>query len=533
VLARDRVGIRPLFYTLAKQRLYFASEIKAIFTQLEIERRINIQGLSEIFCYWAPLEPHTVFDGITQLPPGNLLVVERGKVVVSRYWDWSFPEERSHEKYSMEEYAEQLREHLISAVKLRLRADVPVGAYLSGGLDSSIITSLIKNYTDTPLRTFSLEFEDEEFDESKYQTELVRYLKTQHTRILCKKTDIQEVFPRVIWHTESPILRTAPTPLMLLSEEVRRAGYKVVLTGEGSDEVMAGYDIFKEARIRRFWARSPESRLRPRILERLYPYLKYSPTRNAYSQSFFKRGMEYVNTPFFAHVPRWKTTQRTRQFFSDSICNELNNDSRFEDIADRLPAQIMNWQPLNRDQYIEAHTLMSGYLLSSQGDRVALANSVEGRFPFLDHKFIEFASKLPIRYKMMGLNEKFLLKKAMQGLLPEKIRVRTKQPYRAPDSRSFFSNGKTVDYVEDLLSAERIKKVGYFNHEAVAKLVNKCKSEKAIGFSDNMAFVGILSTMLVDDMFLSGTVKTEFKNQNTSNIVGSISNNKVYDIGRV
>jgi len=167
-----------------------------------------------------------------------------------------------------------------------------------------------------------------------------------------------------------------------------------------------------------------------------------------------------------------------------------------------LPEAIDSWKPLNRDQYIEAHTLMSGYLLSSQGDRVAMANSIEGRFPFLDHRVIEFANRLPLRYKIMGLNEKYLLKRAMKGIIPESIRSRSKQPYRAPDSQSFFDDGKPAEYVGYLLGEERIRQAGYFDSQAVGRLMNKCRKGRAIGFADNMAFTGILSTMLLDEMYI-------------------------------
>jgi asparagine synthase (glutamine-hydrolysing) len=392
---------------------------------------------------------------------------------------------------------------LIDAVRLQLRADVPVGAYLSGGLDSSVVTTIIKNFSNTPLRTFSVTFEDAEFDESMHQRNMVEYLGTNHTAVHCTATDIGAAFPRTIWHTETPIVRTAPTPLMLLSARVRAEDYKVVLTGEGADEVFGGYDIFKEAKIRRFWARAPQSKMRPRILERLYPYLKHSPTSGrAFTQKFFSEGLEHKDKPFFAHIPRWTTTRRIWKFFSPELRESLSSFDPYAAIECTLPPDIKRWLPLGRDQYIEAHTLMSGYLLCSQGDRVAMANSVEGRFPFLDHRLIEFANRLPPRYKLMGLTEKYLLKKAMKGLLPEAIRTRTKQPYRAPDSQSFFCNGVPLDYVAELLSESRLRKAGYFDPKSVAKLAEKCRAGRAIGFADNMAFVGVLSAMLVDDMFI-------------------------------
>ncbi|MCU7845673.1 MAG: asparagine synthase (glutamine-hydrolyzing) [Candidatus Thiodiazotropha sp. (ex Monitilora ramsayi)] len=506
VIARDRAGIRPLFYTEVGGRIYFSSEVKSLFSLPDIPRKINVKALQEIFTFWSTLPPNSLFEGVRTLAPGSLMLIERGEKKIIKYWDWDFSAEGIDHNRSADDWAEELRSLMIDSVRLQLRADVPVGAYLSGGLDSSVITSLIKNYTDTPLRTFSIGFEDEEFDESGFQKELVDYLGTNHSHVMCKRSDIGEAFPRVIWHTETAIVRTAPTPLMLLSGAVTNSDYKVVLTGEGADEVFGGYDIFKEAKVRRFWSRSPNSKWRPRILERLYPYLKHSPTGSgAFSQRFFQQGMESIDKPYFAHIPRWSTTQRVTQFLSEEVKSLYGQSLSYDIISRLLPEEIDSWKSLNKDQYIEANTLLSGYLLSSQGDRVAMANSIEARFPFLDHRVIEFAATMPNRYKIMGLDEKYMLKRAMKGLVPDSIRTRSKQPYRAPDSQSFFKDGKPIGYIDELLSEDRIKQAGYFNPKATAMLMKKCAKGKALGFADNMAFVGIVSTMLVDEMFLSKT----------------------------
>ncbi|MDD4885676.1 MAG: asparagine synthase (glutamine-hydrolyzing), partial [Thiomonas sp.] len=277
LLARDRTGIRPLFHTHVPGGLAFASEVKALFALPEVPRRLDARALGEVFTYWAPLPPHAVFEGIESLPPGHVMTVDAQGARLHRYWDWTFPPAPIEADRSADAYAEELRDLLIDAVRLQLRADVPVAAYLSGGLDSSIVTTLIRHYTDTPLRTFSLTFDDAEFDESVWQQQLVKHLGTDHTTVHCTRADIAAAFPRTIAHTETPIVRTAPAPMMLLAAGVRAAGYKVALTGEGADEVFGGYDIFKEARVRRFMARQPGSRWRPRLLDRLYPYLKHSP----------------------------------------------------------------------------------------------------------------------------------------------------------------------------------------------------------------------------------------------------------------
>ncbi|MGH6645438.1 asparagine synthase (glutamine-hydrolyzing) [Aquabacterium sp.] len=508
VLARDRTGIRPLFYHWAGRRLAFASEVKALMALPDMPRRLSLPGLGETFTYWSPLPGNTVFEGIQALPPGHLMVIDEGGPATARlerYWDWDFDPERIESHRSAGDLADELRELLIDAVRLQLRADVPVGAYLSGGLDSSIITSLIKHFTDTPLRTFSLTFEDEEFDESAHQQDMAAYLGTEHTALRCKRSDIATHFPRTVWHTESPIVRTAPAPMMMLAGSVREAGFKVVLTGEGADEVFGGYDLFKEASVRRFMARRPASAMRPALMDRLYPYLRHSPAASrVLAQRFFSEGAEHLGQAHFAHGPRWTTTRRLWQFFAPEVRQSLAGGDHLAAIAPHLPASIGQWATLNQDQYVEAHTLMSGYLLSSQGDRPAMAHSLEGRFPFLDHRVIEFANRLPPRYKLMGLTEKYLLKRSMTGLLPESIRTRTKQPYRAPDSASFFENGHPVDYVADLFSPARLNDAGYFDPKAVGKLFEKCRAGRAIGFADNMAFVGILSTMLLHEQFIQG-----------------------------
>ncbi|TXH58921.1 MAG: asparagine synthase (glutamine-hydrolyzing), partial [Burkholderiaceae bacterium] len=215
VLARDRTGIRPVFYTRSGGRLAFASEVKALFALPGVTRRLDVQGLASTFSYWSVLPPGSIFEGVECLAPGHLMVVDADGTRTQRYWDWQFPEEVPAARRE-EECAEELRALLIDAVRLQLRSDVPVGAYLSGGLDSSIITTIIRHHTDTPLRTFSLTFENPEFDESEHQNELVRHLGTEHSAQLCRRGDIGSAFPRAVWHAEAALVRTAPTPMMLL-----------------------------------------------------------------------------------------------------------------------------------------------------------------------------------------------------------------------------------------------------------------------------------------------------------------------------
>lgn len=509
VLARDRAGIRPLFYVHAKGRMAFASEVKALFALPWVPRRIDIQALGEIFTFWSALPPRTAFAGVEQLPPGHRMVLDLTAATLSprieRYWDWEFTGAGNSGR-SEQDCAEELHALLVDAVRLQLRADVPVGAYLSGGLDSSVIAALVQRHTRTPLRTYSLGFADAEFDEREHQQVMVARLGTEHSEILIKRSDIAEHFARAVFHAESPLVRTAPTPMLLLAGHVQQSGFKVVLTGEGADEVFAGYDLFKEARVRRFMARQPDSRWRGRILERLYPYLAHSPVRaGGFAQSYFREGMDEQHQPWFAHIPRMRSTQRVWRFLHPDLREKLSTWQAGRALAATLPQTIGQWPQLARDQYVEAHTLLPGYLLSSQGDRMSMAHSVEGRYPFLDHRVIEFGNRLPSGYKLRGLCEKYILKKAMKQEVPASIVARSKQPYRAPDSACFFERGQPLPWVAECLAPARLNESGLFDGAAVGHLVEKCRAGRAIGFPDNMAFVGVLSTQLLHDQFVGSS----------------------------
>jgi asparagine synthase (glutamine-hydrolysing) len=330
-------------------------------------------------------------------------------------------------------------------------------------------------------------------------------LGVRHSSIRCTARDIGEVFPELIWHTETPVLRTAPAPLMLLARHVHSEGFKVVLTGEGADEVFGGYDLFKEGKIRRFWARQPDSAWRPLLLSRLYPYLSRSPVANRhFARLFFGQGLHELENPFYAHMTRWSTTRGIFKLLSPEMQQSLVSAKPEDELARQLPAQFDTWSALGRDQYIEVKTLLEGYLLSSQGDRASMAHSVEGRVPYLDHRVIEFANSLSPRYKLRGLREKVLLRRALSPILPESIRNRAKQPYRAPDSRSFFQGDRPLPYVQELLSESNLRRSGYFHPQAVDRLLDKCRTGRALGAGDNMAFVAVLSTLLLHEHFLGG-----------------------------
>lgn len=500
VLIRDRVGICPLFYTLDSGRLLFASEVKALRPALSKGLHICKEALDQIFTFWAPVSPQTIFENVYELSPGQMLVLEDGRINRHTYWDWESPDQDfwcSSEK----EQAAELHDLLIDATAIRLRADVPVAAYLSGGLDSSVLVAMIHHFGNVPLTTFSLNFSEADFDEKAYQAVLTRHLQADHSHLMVNTEDIAGNFKQTLYHTETPILRTAPVPMGLLSSLVRRTGFKVVLTGEGADEVLGGYDIFKEAKVRRFWATNPQSSFRPLLLKRLYPYLNLPDSnQGAYLRQFFGGSLDRPDHICFSHLPRWTTTAKAKRFYSDELSAELSGRSMA--VMERsLPEALRQMHPFNRAQYIESKSLMAGYLLTSQGDRMLTKNSVEGRFPFLDHRVIEYANRVHPKYKMKGLNEKSLLKKSMAKYLPREIIHRHKQPYRAPDMKA-MSGRYLGEELRHHLGPSELQKNGLFDARKVQFLLKKADTGRAISIPESQALVGILSTQIIIDLFI-------------------------------
>lgn len=504
VLSRDKMGVRPLYYHRTPHRLVFASEVKAIFADPSVPRALDPAGLREVFTFWSTVAPRSSFAGIDQLPPGHYAIGDADGFRVMPYFRMEFPQRGAEPSQDLAVNAAGLRERIVEATRLRfLRSDVPVGAYLSGGIDSSVTAAVIRKFTDAPLSTFSLRFADAEFDEGIYQREMSRTLGTDHAEVVVSASDIAGVFPDVVRHAEAPLLRAAPAPMFLLSQLVHDNGYKVVVTGEGADEVLGGYDLFREARARTFWARDPESTVRGRAAELLYPWMVRNPAQAPeFSRAFFGRDLD-TSDPALSHRPRWNSTSALQTMLSARM-REALTASPATDIAALMPAESLGWDPLSRAQWLEMQTLLPGYILASQGDRMLMANSVEGRFPFLDPNVVSFANSLPSRHKLFGLEEKALLKHAFADLVPPAIRQRPKQPYRAPDAASFFA-GARPDWLTEVLSPEAILAAGVFEPRQVEGLIAKAARRRGIGLgnTDNMRVLAVVTTQLLHQQFIA------------------------------
>lgn len=488
ILVRDRFGVRPLHYTLRDGALHFASEAKALFATGELRAEPDAVGIDEVFTSWGARAPRTPFRGVQQLEPGHFAVWSDGALSVAPWYRLDYPEADVESPCAIRELDELMR----TGVGMRLRADVPVGGYLSGGLDSSITCALAAAASPHRLRTFSVSFEDPRFDESAWQRQLAATLGSEHHVTHIAQHEIAAAFPAVIRHAETPLVRTAPVPMFLLSRLTREQGIKVVLTGEGADELFLGYDLFKEVAVRRFCLRQPESTSRTALFGRIHPYLFDQPKGGEFWTRFFLDASA-SDDPLFSHMPRFGLTSRIKDFYGPAMRDALGTHDALAELREGLPAAFATWSALNQAAYLEMTTLLSPYLLSSQGDRVGMAHAVEGRYPFLDHRLFEFAARLPTSSRLLGLREKEILRRWARELLPKGIVGRRKQPYRAPDVPSFFG-ATTPEWVEEAVSPGTVAALGYFAPDAVAGLVRRCRSGKATGFRENQAIVAILST---------------------------------------
>jgi asparagine synthase (glutamine-hydrolysing) len=504
-LARDRFGVRPLYLAEDAGRLYFASEVTAIFAASGMTRALDPVGLAETFTFWSSVAPQGVFEGVTELEPGHVRTYAPTGMHDHAFWTMSFERAGQEPRDTIEGSAARVRDALEEAVRLRiLRADVPVGSYLSGGLDSSIIAALGRRAVTGELRTYSIRFEDAEYDETTWQRMMAATLDAEHQEVVVTRRDIADAFPDVVRHAERPLLRTAPAPMYLLSRLVRDSGIKVVLTGEGADELFGGYDLFREAAVRRFWGRDPMSEIRPRLLDRLYPYLVRSPVgARSLARDYLGRGREHWAEPGFGHRTRWASTAALQPLLAADVRAAAQGVDVVGRLLDSLPVGFRDWDHLSQDQYLEIRTLLPGYLLSSQGDRMLMAHSVEGRFPFLDVEVATAAIRLPPSHRLLGLREKRVLKHLARGLVPTPIIDRAKQPYRAPDALAFASEPPA--WVDAILDPSVVAEAGVFDAAAVERLWRKCRMTAQRGQlsnADNMALVGVISTGLLHDQLV-------------------------------
>jgi asparagine synthase (glutamine-hydrolysing) len=495
-IARDRFGVRPLFYAQRNGEFYFGSEIKAILASGEVEASLDRRGIDEVFTFCAAHPPRTPFAGIASLEPGTCGILKQGALWLYRYYELDYPEASSEPV----DVIERLDEIMLRSVGIRLRADVPVGAYVSGGLDSSITASLAASGSPHTLRSFSITFDDPRFDESELQRRVAGDVGSIHATAAIAHSSIAQSFPEMLWHAETPLLRTAPVPMYHLAKLSKDSGVKVVLTGEGADELFFGCDLFKEVTVRRFCLRRPSSLGRHRLLDRLYPELMAEGRGGEFWRRFFLEAGA-PSDPLFSHLPRFLLNARAKEFYAPEFKSGLGRVDVLSELRGSLPVRYFGWSSLNQAAYLEMTTMLSPYLLSSQGDRMAMAHGVEARFPFLDHRLFEFAAALPTGSRLRGFREKEILRRWASRILPPGIEKRRKPRYRAQDAPSFFGPD-APEWVDDHLTEDALRRVGVFSPTSVGGLVRRCRAGLAAEFRENQALVGVLSTQVWHHKFI-------------------------------
>ncbi len=447
LLARDHFGINPLYYTIVDEVLIFASEIKAILEHPMVNRQVDLTGLDQIFSFPGIVSPRTMFKDINSLKSGCFLLAN-SHANLGEYWDLDYPRIGEIDyKHTEAYYIDKLKGHITNAVGYRLQADVPVGFYLSGGQDSSMIAALIHNLSPHVQRhSFSIAFNDEEINERKFQRMMAKIADSIHHEIIFDWSEISERLSDMVYHCECPVKETYNTCSFALSEAARNAGIKVVLSGEGADELFAGYvgyryDQFGNRKQRKH---DLETALEDEIRSKLWG------DKNLFYENDYYPLLEIKNAIYSEQV-----NQRFPEF--DCVNFEIVNKER-----------LQGRHFIHQRSYLDFKLRLADHLLSDHGDRMALANSVEGRYPFLDIELAEFAREIPPDLKLHNFTEKYILKKVAQDLVPQQIIKREKFGFRAPGSP--FLLQQKVEWINDLLSYERIKRQGYFNPDTIENL---------------------------------------------------------------
>jgi asparagine synthase (glutamine-hydrolysing) len=477
-VARDHFGINPLYYTVKDGVFIFASEIKAILEHPAATREVDLTGLDQIFSFPGLVSPRTMFRGIESLKGGNYLTVENGEIKTVEYWDLDYPKvgELSYDQPE-EYYVDELKNLFTRSTEYRLQSDVPVGFYLSGGLDSSMIAAMINQVSPNRSRhSFSIGFGDKALSEAKYQNMMAKHVDSMHHEIMFGWPEISERLSNMIYHCECPVKETYNTCSMALSQAARNAGVKVILTGEGADELFAGYVgyRFDQFGIRNAKKHDLQTVLEEEVREKLWG-----------------------NKDLFYEIDQYSFRETKTALYSSDV------NAQFPEF-DCVNFGVVNKERLRDRHYIHQRSYLdfklrlSDHLISDHGDRMALANSVEARYPFLDLNLIEFSRHIPPHLKLNNFTEKYILKRVADGLVPAEIINREKFGFIAPGSPYLIQ--QKIEWIDDMLSYDRIKRQGYFNPDVIERLKKQYGRE---GFKLNFPFESdLLIVVLTFGIFL-------------------------------
>lgn len=466
-LARDRLGIKPLYYFFDKMRLVFGSEIKSILQAGEIPRRIDLQALDNFLTLEFIPAPLSIFQDIKKLPPGHTLTLRKHDIWIREFWDVQLT---SNSPGSLET-RQQLRDLLQDAVKIRLMSDVPLGAFLSGGIDSSTIVALMAQVMDEPVKTFSIGFEDATYNELQYARLIANKFKTEHHEFIIKPNAV-ELADQLLKFLDEPFGDFSIFPTYLVSK-MARDYVTVVLSGDGGDELFAGYDTYLADKIaKKYYQRLPQA-VRGGILNRLFDLIPPSPKKKGLVNRA-KRFIEGMKLPEDIHHMRWMVFLQQAEkmlLFNNEVQSGLVATDPYKFIRHYFAKVSYNHSDeINKQMYVDLKMYLVDDILVKV-DRMSMATSLEARVPFLDYRFVELAASIPGEFKMQGKNTKVILKQAMADLLPPEILYRGKEGFSIPIKNWLKKELKPL--MLDTLAPDKLKREGFFNHEYVHKLIKQ------------------------------------------------------------
>jgi asparagine synthase (glutamine-hydrolysing) len=461
-LARDRVGKKPLYYYHDTECFMFASEIKAILAHPHIPCEINRRVIPLYLAYGYIPAPYTMFEGIHELPPGHTLTVQNGQITVRQYWEVPLAS-AADDQPCEQAYRERLRELLETAVRKRLSSDVPLGAFLSGGLDSTAVVAVMTRLMSQPVKTFAIGFEDDPtFNEMEYARLAARTYSTEHHEFIVRP-DAIELLPKLVWHYDQPFADSSAIATYLVAK-LTREHVTVALTGDGSDELFAGYERFVAARLAEVYRGTPQ------VLQAALTHLLRALPESTRYNGFVRRARRFVEN---APLPLAQSYFGWVGIFRDGFLRELlAEDTDVDPVAHFQTCfdQVQDLDPISQLLYVNTKTYLPGDLLVKT-DRMSMANSLEARSPFLDQELMEFAAHIPSRLKLRGMTTKYILKRALEGLVPEEIIRRKKHGFGVPVGRWFRTDLK--DYVREVLLSPLALRRGYFNEAALRRLIDE------------------------------------------------------------
>ncbi|MDF5731952.1 MAG: asparagine synthase (glutamine-hydrolyzing) [Rhizonema sp. PD38] len=502
--ARDRFGIKPLYYSTYGNTLYLASEVKALFAA-------GVPASWDHDSFWQAecgiLAPHcTMFANVYQVPPGYFMLASCSGMQLHRYWDFDYPLiNDSLPQYTEQDYVEQLRHTLDEAIKLRLRADVPVGCYLSGGLDSSTVLAMAAKHSSSPIQAFTLAFDHEAYNEEPLAREMAIHTGANLQTIPIRQSDLAEHFADSIWHCEMLCVNASTTAKYLLSRATRDAGYKVVLTGEGSDEIFGGYVHFRQDLLL-YNQQGQDEQTVKLLLEEL-------KLKNKVSMGLFLaeyRLSEALNSVqrLLGFVPSWMQASaegylRSINLYSPEFIANFDQKDVYRIFFNQIDVQgqLASREPVHQSFYLWSKTILPNYLLRMLGDGVEMAHSIEGRLPFLDHKVVELVRNMPMTLKIHGLTEKYVLREAAKPFITDTMYKRQKHPFLAPPS-TFKPNEALQQLVQDTLRSSIMSCVPFYNHAAVIHLLDQLPTmTESQRISIDVFLMKVLSACILQEKF--------------------------------